>query len=126
MITAEVSGMWSNDGVGYGLEIPVLHPLYEQEKLINWTVKKLEGVETKVDCSVKVFEWNIWTIIIPSWLFLLSANWKEKSKIDNFVQKYCPLNRVSASEVSAFEKVFISFDRDTIGGKWFVQLERIS
>ena len=51
-ITAKVIGKRLNRGGGYGLEIPVIYHFHGHEKVVNWAVKKLEAIQSQIDCQV--------------------------------------------------------------------------
>ena len=51
-IEFQVVGKRLNRRGGYGLEIPVIYRFYGQEKLTNWSVKKIEAVKKEPECKV--------------------------------------------------------------------------
>ena len=51
-IEVEVLGKRVNRGSGYGLQIPVKYRYYGQEKLIQWSTKKLEEVKKELECKI--------------------------------------------------------------------------
>ena len=51
-IEVQVVGKKLNRGGGYGLEIPVIYRFYDQEKLVNWLIKKIETVKKELECKV--------------------------------------------------------------------------
>ena len=51
-IEVQVAGKRLNCGGGYGLEIPVIYRFYDQKKLMNWSIKKIEAVKKELECKV--------------------------------------------------------------------------
>ena len=51
-IEVEVLGKSVNRGSGYELEIPVKYRYYGQEKLIQWSAKKLGAVKKELECKI--------------------------------------------------------------------------
>lgn len=73
-VHAEVVGERTNQGGGYGLDIPVLHHFYGHKKGVNWiknwseaTVKNLEK---DIKHCLKLFNQINWNIIRSSCILL--------------------------------------------------------
>ena len=80
-IEAQVIGKRLNRGGGYGLEIPIIYRFYDQEKLVNWLIKKIEAVKKELECKVsKCLKKK------------LRKEFKKKGQIYYFVQKVMSVN----------------------------------